>query len=45
MDPLVKIMGFIDVAAAFLILTNFQSLPGQIIGWALVIKGAVSLLS
>jgi uncharacterized membrane protein HdeD (DUF308 family) len=45
MDPLVKIMGAIDIIAAAIIIMNFPSIWTQIIGWALVIKGAISLLS
>lgn len=45
MDILVKIMGAVDIIAAILIITNFPSLWAQIIGWVLVIKGAISLLS
>ena len=45
MDPLVKMMGAIDIIAAIMIITNFQPIWAQVIGWALVIKGAISLLS
>jgi hypothetical protein len=45
MDILVKIMGAVDLIAAALIILSFPELWTQIIGWALVIKGAISLLS
>jgi uncharacterized membrane protein YkgB len=45
MDPLVKIMGAIDIIAAILLIFNFPDLWIQIIGWALVIKGGISVLS
>jgi hypothetical protein len=45
MDPLVKIMGFVDVVAAIIILMQQTWLPLQIVGWILLIKGVISLLS
>lgn len=45
MDVLVKIMGAVDVIAAVIILMNYPAIWTQIIGWILVIKGAISLLS
>lgn len=45
MDILVKIMGVIDVIAAAIIILNYPALWTQVIGWALGIKGAISLLS
>lgn len=45
MDPVVKIMGAIDVIAAIVIITQHAWLPLQIIGWLLLIKGIISLFS
>ncbi|MEM7819799.1 MAG: hypothetical protein QXD48_03140 [Candidatus Aenigmatarchaeota archaeon] len=45
MDILVKIMGLIDVIAAIVLITQHNWLPLQIVGWFLLIKGIISLLS
>jgi len=42
---LIKLLGAIDVIAAVLIITTFPELWAQVIGWALAIKGLISLLS
>lgn len=45
MDPLVKIMGGVDLIAAILILVTQSWIGWQILGWVLLIKGIISLLS
>lgn len=45
MDPIVKVMGAIDVIAAIVILLQNAWLPLQIIAILLLIKGAISLAS
>ncbi|MFH1630625.1 MAG: hypothetical protein ABIA21_00170 [Candidatus Aenigmatarchaeota archaeon] len=45
MDPLVKLMGLIDLIAAILIILSQTWLGWQILGWILLIKGIISLLS
>ena len=46
MDPLVKIMGAVDLIAAFVLLTQHFSNPILlIVAIVLVLKGVVSLLS
>jgi len=45
MDPIVKIMGTIDVIAAIFILLQSAWLPLQIIAILLLIKGIISLAS
>jgi hypothetical protein len=45
MDIIVKTMGFIDFIAAILIIVTQGWLGWQILGWILLIKGIISLLS
>ena len=46
MDPLVKIMGVVDLVAAFVLLTqHFSNILLLIVGIALLVKGVISLLS
>jgi len=45
MDPIVKIMGAIDVIAAIVLIIYHPWLPFQVIGWLLLIKGFISLFS
>jgi hypothetical protein len=44
MDPLVKIMGAIDLIAALLIMFTQGWIGWQILAWILLIKGVMSLL-
>jgi hypothetical protein len=45
MDPIVKIMGALDIIAAIVLIIYHPWLPLQIIGWLLLIKGIISLAS
>ncbi|MEM7813816.1 MAG: hypothetical protein QW548_02880 [Candidatus Aenigmatarchaeota archaeon] len=45
MNVMIKILGAIDLIGALLIIASFSALWAQIIGWALAIKGLISLLS
>jgi len=45
MDPLVKVMGMIDLIAAIVLIVTQAWIGWQILGWILLIKGIISLLS
>lgn len=45
MDVAVKIMGALDTIAAVVLITQHPDLLLQIVGWGLLVKGIISLLS
>jgi hypothetical protein len=45
MDIAVKLMGAVDTVAAIVLITQHPDLILQIIGWGLLVKGIISLLS
>ncbi|GEM_PF-3083054 len=45
MDIAVKIMGLVDTVAAVVLITQHPDIILQVIGWGLLVKGIISLLS
>ena len=45
MNVAVKLMGAVDTVAAVVLITQHPDLILQVVGWGLLVKGVISLLS